>query len=206
MDGLTNTSASAKPASPQQQKQFDLILGRARQMMEQAGQEWMSALKANPVQAAVTMGTHTVRELVGMSEKAGQKVDPAVLFNVGVQFVKDIAGVANAGGFVPDAELPNFLKDVMSQSIMEYLSADSQDGLIKPQDKKAADGMLAKMQTGEPAGEPAGEAPEPAGEAPGPDNTPVHENAEAPAVEQEEGDEEDAMATELAALRAKRGA
>lgn len=208
MDGLTNTSPSAKPATGAQQEQFDLILGRARQMMGETGEEWLQALKVDPVQAAVTMGTHTVRELVGMSEKAGQPVDPAVLFHVGVQFVKDIAGVANAAGVVPDAELPTFLKDVMSQSLMEYIQADAKDGLIKPQDKKAADGLLAQMQ----GGEPAGEAPEPAGEAPGPDNTPVHENAETPAVEQVEGAEEDGqaddpeMAAQLAALRAKRGA
>lgn len=200
MDGFTNTSPNAKPATGAQQKQFDMILGRARQMMGETGEEWLSALKADPVQAAVTMGTQTVRELVMMSEKAGQKVDPAVLFHVGVQFVKDIAGVANAAGVVPDEQLPQYLKDVMSQSMMEYLQADAQDGLIKPQDKKAATGMLAQMQGGE---EP-GEMPEPEGEAPGPDNTQMHEGAEAPEVETAEGSEEDQMATSLAALRTKR--
>lgn len=207
MDGLTNTSPAAKPASGAQQQQFDLILGRARQMMGSTGEEWLSALKVDPTQAAVAMGTQTVRELVNMSEKAGQKVDPAVLFHVGVQFVKDIAGVANAAGYVSDEELPQFLKDVMSQSMMEYMKADAEAGLLKPADKKKADGLLAQMQEG---GSPA----EPAGDGPGPDNTMPHEQAEAPAMEQQEGAEEDStagaddpeMAAELAALRAKRGA
>ena len=201
MDGLTNTSPNAKPASGFQQKQFDLLLGRARQMMEASSDEWISALKADPVQGAVTLGTQTIRSLVKMSEQAGQKVDPAVLLHVGIQFVKDIAALANAGGMVPDEQLEGFLKEVLQQSLSSYLEDDAADGLIKPQDKQAAQGLLAKMQ-GEPQGEPA----EPAGEAPGPDNTPEHEGAEAPAVEQAEGSEEDdaQMAAELAALRAKR--
>lgn len=200
MDGLTNTSPQAKPATSFQQKQFDLLLGRARQMMGANGEEWIQAIKADPITAAVTMGTSTVRELVKMSEKAGQKVDPAVLLHVGIQFVKDIAGVANAAGVVPDDGLEAFLKDVMSQSIMEYLKLDAQDGLISPKAKGEAKGMLAKMQ-----GEGAAEMP---GDGPGPDDMAPHEDAEAPPVETAEGEEEDdpAMAAELEAIRARKGA
>ena len=206
MDGLTNNGANAKPASAMQQKQFDMLLGRAREMMGHTGEEWIAALKADPVKAAVKMGTGTLREMATASAKAGQEVDPAVLLHVGIQFVKDIAGVANAAGAVPDDQLEPFLKDVMSQSIMEYLRADAQDGLLSPEAKQQAQGMLAEMQaTGSPA--------EPAGEAPGPDNTPAHESAETPAVEMAEGPEEDpaagaddpAMAEQLAALRARKG-
>lgn len=189
MDGVTNSSG--KPASPGQQQQFDMLLGRARQMMGASAEEWLSALKADPVQAAVTMGTSTVRELATMSEKAGQKVDPAVLLNVGVQFVKDVAGIANEASLVPDEQLEQYLHDVMSQSIMEYLRMDAKDGILSPQDKDRAQGMLSQMQ--EP-GDPAS-----------PDNTPAHENAEAPAMEQQEGSEEDQMGAELAAIRQRKG-
>lgn len=189
MDGFTNNSPTATKASPMQQKQFDLLLGRAREMMGANGEQWMAAIKADPVQTAVTMGTSTIRELAMMSEKAGQKVDPAVLLHVGIQFVKDIAGVANAAGALPDEEIEAFLKDVMSQSMAEYLKMDAEDGLITPQGKKDAQGILSKMQGGSP-GEPAPQAaPQPA-----------------PPMEQAEPTEDDPeMAAELAAIRAKKG-
>ena len=203
MDGLTNNSPTAKPAQGGQQQQFTVLLGKAREIMGANGEAWLTAIKADPVQAAVTLGVQTVREMAGMSEKAGQPVDPVVLIHVGLQFIKDVAAVANACGAVPDAGLEAYLKDVTSQSMGEYLKLDAQDGLLSPKDKQAAQGMLSQMQAG---GEPAGEAP-------GPDNMPAHENAEAPPVEAAEGAEEDSasgandpeMAAQLAALRQKRG-
>ena len=53
MQGFTNTGPNATPASPSQQKQFDLLLGRARQIMSSAGEEWLTTMEADPVQAAV---------------------------------------------------------------------------------------------------------------------------------------------------------
>jgi hypothetical protein len=198
MDGLTNTSPDAKPATPGQQQQFDLLLGRVRQLMGQAGEEWLATLNASPVQGAVTLGTTTLRQVATMSQQAGQPVDPAVLLNVGVQLVKDTAAIANAAGFVTDEQLPAFLKDVLSQSIMEYMKADAKDGLLSPQAKQQAQGMLSKMQqgaadmSGEAVGEGAAEMP---GDGAGPDNLPAHENAETPVVEQQEGAEEDPAVT-----------
>lgn len=194
MDGLTNNNPKAKAASAGQQKQFDLILGRARQMMAHNGEQWIAALKAAPVDAAVMMGTSTVRQMVQMSEKAGQKVDPAVLLHVGIQFAKDVAGIANACGAVPDDKIEPYLKDVMAQSMMEFLKRDAKDGLISPKDKQGAQGMLAKMQQGAPQ-EPA--TPEP--------------QAQAPAMQEPEEQEMDAqpdeevMAAELAAIRQRKG-
>jgi hypothetical protein len=141
-EGLTNTSPNAKRAPPAQQAQFDLLLGRARQVMGESAQEWLDTLKAAPVDGAVTLGTTTLRQLAQMSEKAGQKVDPMVLINVGVQLVKDVAAVANEAGLVPDDQLPAYLKDVMSQSMMEYLKADADEGLLSPDDKQRAAGIV----------------------------------------------------------------
>lgn len=160
--GLTNTSPKAQPAAPKQQAQFDLLLGRCRQLMEKSAQEWLATLQKSPVDGAVTLGTETLRSLAQQSEQAGQPVDPVVLINVGVQFCKDIAAVANSAGLVPDDQLPQFLKDTMSQSIAAYLHADAQDGLLSPEDKQRAQqvlggaepasaepqGMLARMQQG----------------------------------------------------------
>lgn len=161
MDGTTNASPNAKPASKQQQAQFDLLLGRARQVMGESAQEWLQTLKAEPVEGAVMLGTQTLRELAQMSEQAGQKVDPAVLINVGLQLVKDVAAVVNEGGIVTDEQLPEYLQQVMQLSIAEYMRMDADAGLLSPEDKSRAQqmlggaggqaepqGMLARMQQG----------------------------------------------------------
>lgn len=197
MDGLTNENPGAKPPSSGQQQQFDMLLGRAREVLVEAGEQWISALKQDPVENGVMMGVQTLRELVGMSEEAGQPVDPMVLVHVGLQFTKDVAAVANACGAVPDDQLETYLKDVTGRSMGEYLRMDAEDGKMSPGDKKDAQGMLAKMQGGDPAA---------------PDNTPAHEGAEPPAMETAEGAEEDSpsedddpeMAAQLAALRQQR--
>lgn len=148
MQGFTNDNPNAPKASAFQQKQFDLLLGRSREMMEKNGEQWLQAMQADPAEAAVTLGVQTVREMANMSEKAGQKVDPAVLINVGVQFIKDIAAVANAAGAVPDDQIEAYLKQVTSEFLMEYLRLDEEDGLLSPQEADQAQGMLAKMQQG----------------------------------------------------------
>lgn len=181
MDGLTNTSPNAKPASDVQQKQFDLLLGRAREMMGFAGEEWISAIKTDPIMAAVTMGTQTLREMAMASEKAGQKVDPAVLLHVGIQFVKDIAAVANAAGSVSDEELPNFLKEVMSQSMAEYLRMDAEDGLLSKEDEARAKQVIAQ------SGSPAEPAPQEAAPAPMPEADDPEMAAELMAIRKAKG-------------------
>jgi len=55
-----------------------------------------------------------------------------VLLHVGVQFVKDIAGLANDAGMVPDEQLEPFLQQVMQESIAEYMRLDADDGLMPP--------------------------------------------------------------------------
>lgn len=147
-EALTTNNPEAKRASPGQQKQFDLLLGRARQLMEQSGEEWLQTLQADPVEGAVQLGTATLRRLAQMSEEAGQPVDPIVLINVGVQFCKDIAAVANAAGLVPDEQLEQFLQDTMQQSIATYLQADADDGLLGEQDRAQAQNVLQRMQGG----------------------------------------------------------
>lgn len=155
--GLTNSSPQAKPASSQQQAQFDLLLGRSRQVMEKSAQEWLDTLKKSPVDGAVTLGTTTLRHLVQASEQAGQKVDPTVLINVGVQLVKDVAAVANAAGVVPDDKLPQYLKDVMQQSMAEYLNMDAEEGMLSPDDKARAQELVGGAPAPAPGAAPGGE-------------------------------------------------
>ena len=138
--------AAKQPASPEQQAQFDMLLGRARQIMGETAEEWMQALKLDPVTTAVKFGTQTLRHLAQQSEQAGQPVDPAVLIHAGIQLVKDVAGIANEAGVVPDEKLEGFLQDVMQQSIAEYLRMDADEGLISPE----------QMQPGAAQAEPEG--------------------------------------------------
>jgi hypothetical protein len=146
--GLTNTSPNAKRAEPKQQAQFDLLLGRARQMLAETGEELIATLQKEPVDGAVTLGTTTLRELVMMSEKSGQPVDPVVLIHTGVQLCKDIAAIANTAGLVSDEDLPQYLKDTMSQSMMAYLEMDREEGLLSPEEKQRAEDMLGQAGPG----------------------------------------------------------
>ncbi|MES2611151.1 MAG: hypothetical protein V4679_12965 [Pseudomonadota bacterium] len=134
-DPTVGSTGGQKPASAQQQAQFDMLLGRARQMMGEQAQAWREAMGIDPAQAAVRMGTQTLRFLAMESQKAGQPVDPAVLLHAGVQLVKDIAGLANDAGLVPDEQLEPFLQQVMQESIAEYMRMDADEGLMpRPED------------------------------------------------------------------------
>lgn len=165
-----------KQASPQQQEQFDLILGRARQLMAETGPAWVSAMRSDPVMAAVKMGVQTVREIAKMSDDAGVPVDPVVLIHVGLTLIKDIAGLANDGGIIQDEGLEDYIKEVTQLSIAEYMRLDADDGLL---DK---------------AGQPAGQPTAPGQSEPG--ETDTNEGPES---------EEDAMTMELERLRAAKG-
>jgi len=193
--GQPEETSQAKPASEKQQRQFDLLLGRCRQVLGESADQWLQALEVDPVQAAVQMGTQTLRTLAMQSEEAGTPVDPAVLLHVGVTLVKDVAGIANEAGLVPDDKLEGYLQEVMQLSIAEYMRMDADDGL---------------MQGGEAE-------PKLPGDPQTPDDTAQHEGAESPALEQremaaepaetgQEGmSEEDEMAMQLENIRAKKG-
>ena len=188
--------SGSKPASPKQQAQFDMLLGRARQVMGESADQWLQMLEKDPVEAAVSMGTQTLRELAMMSEKAGHPVDPAVLIHVGLTLIKDIAGITNEAGIVPDDQLESYIKEVTQLSIAEYMRMDAEDGLMPKE---------------------GGEEPPLPGDPKSPDDTEQHEGAETPTFEKkemaaepaetgEEGmSEEDEMALQLKNIRAKKG-
>lgn len=172
-----------KQASPQQQEQFDLILGRARQLMAETGPAWVSAMRKDPVMAAVKMGVQTVREIAKMSNDAGVPVDPVVLIHVGLTLIKDIAGLANDGGIIPDDGLEGYIQEVTQLSIAEYMRLDADEGLL---DKAMQEG---KKQPAAPGGE--GESEQ--------------EEQEEPEEMEGPESEEDAMASELELLRKSKG-
>lgn len=186
--GQPDEPSQVKPASQKQQRQFDLLLGRCRQVIGESAEQWLQALQADPVEAAVQMGTQTLRTLAMQSEEAGQQVDPAVLLHVGVTLVKDVAGIANEAGLVPDDQLEGYLQEVTQLSIAEYMRMDADEGLLQG-------------APGAPEEDEASESE--AMEGPGMDETPAHEAAEP--EEGKEMGEEDQMAMQLAQIRAKKG-
>lgn len=166
--GQSAPTGGRKAAAPEQQEQFDLLLGRARQMLAKTGQEFTTAMSKDPVQASVSLGTTLLRSLVQMSEKAGQPVDPVVLMHVGATLVKDIAGIALDAGFIDKSQLKPFLKEVMQLSIAEYARRDADEGQMPAKGGE-------KSLPGDPTT---------------PDDTVEHEGAESPTLEKQE------MATE----------
>lgn len=131
-DPTVGTTGGKQQPTARQQAQFDMLLGRARQLMGEQAQEWHQAMEVDPAQAAVRLGTQTLRFLAMQSDKAGEPVDPAVLLHAGVQLVKDVAGLANDAGLVPDEQLEPFLQQVMQESIAEYMRMDADEGLLPP--------------------------------------------------------------------------
>ncbi|KRC36242.1 hypothetical protein [Acidovorax sp. Root219] len=154
-DPTVGTTGGKTPATPEQQAQFDMLLGRARQLLGESAEEWKAAMDIDPAGAAVKFGTQTLRFLAMESEKAGQPIDPAVMLHVGVQFVKDIAGLANDTGMVPDDQIEGFLQQVMQESIAEYMRMDAEEGLL-PSPEQAQQGAQAAGQQPPPAPGPAG--------------------------------------------------
>lgn len=131
-DPAAGTSGGKTPATAEQQAQFDMLLGRARTIMGESAEEWKAAMQIDPARAAVKMGTQTLRFLAQQSEKAGQPVDPMVLLHAGIQLVKDIAGIANDTGLLPDSQIESFLQQVMQESMAEYMRMDAEEGLMPP--------------------------------------------------------------------------
>ena len=129
-DPTVGTTGGKQQPTARQQAQFDMLLGRARQIMGEQAQEWRQAMAVDPAEAAVRMGTQTLRFLAMQSEKAGEPVDPAVLLHAGVQLVKDVAGLANDAGLVPDEQLEPFLQQVMQESMAQYMRMDADEGLM----------------------------------------------------------------------------
>ena len=183
-------TSGPKQASPEQQNQFDMLVGRPRQIMGRDAEVWLKALEQSPTKAAVKMGTNVLRQLAMESEKSGYPVDPAVLLHAGVTLVKDIAGIANEAGIVADDQLESFLQQVMQESIAEYMRLDADEGLMPEQGEKSL--------PGDPST---------------PDDSMAHEGAESPALEKQEMaseppedgaegmSEEDEMAMQLKNIR-----
>lgn len=141
--------SKAKPATPEQQEQFDTLLGSCRMLIGKTAEEWMGALKIDPVAAAVKMGTQLVRTMAQKYEKAGKPFAPEVLLHVGATLVKDLAQIVNDAGLVPDDQIEGYLQQVMQESLAEYMRMDAEDGLMPKQGAQPAAPAMEPTQMGD---------------------------------------------------------
>lgn len=122
-----------KPIDPRLIELANLVVSRVRQAMAASGQELATALKADPVQAAVEIGTGAVREVAKAADEAGKPIPFEVLLVAGMQALKDLAALANELGYLPDEQIESFLKEGFQQSVRAYAEMDMADGLIDDQ-------------------------------------------------------------------------
>lgn len=128
-----------EPVDPRLIELANLTVSRVRQAMAANGPELASALKADPVQGAVEIGTGALREVAKAAEEAGKPLPFEVILVAGMQSLKDLAALASELGYLPDDQIEVFLKEGFQQSVRAYAQMDMQDGLID-------DAMLQEVQ------------------------------------------------------------
>lgn len=126
-------AASAGSAGAGQQKAlFDLVVGRALDALSRDGPGLDAALRADPVKATVAYGTQALRTVAQAAQDAGKPIPFDVLVQCGMQVVKELGAVANDKGYLPDEQIPVFLKEAFQQSMAKWAQADVQDGSLDP--------------------------------------------------------------------------
>lgn len=131
--GATGNAAVGTPDDPQSKELFDLAVARSLQALTLQGQNLDTALKADPVKACVAFGTAAVHTVSMAADKAGKPIPFAILVQVGMQVIKIIGTIANEKGYLPDAQIPVFLKESFQQSLQKFAMLDIQAGKMTPQ-------------------------------------------------------------------------
>lgn len=135
-----------------------LVVARVRQALEKTAPELQTALKADPVQAAVEFGTRSLRAVAMAAEQAGKALPFEAILVAGMQTIKDIGEIANELGYLPDEQIETFLKESFQQSIAAYARMDMDEGLIDDQSLQAIQQKLggAAGGTANPGAAPGG--------------------------------------------------
>lgn len=136
--------SGAKPVDPKMLELVQLVAARAQQALAKSASELDSALKADPVQAAVEFGANALRGVVQAAEQAGKTLPFEVVINAGVALIQVIATIASEKGYLPDDQIETFLKEVFQQSVSAYAKMDVDDGLIGEQDQQAVQSAMSK--------------------------------------------------------------
>lgn len=144
---LASAAEQATPSDPMQQagdgvdpkllEAFGVIVARVRQALAKVAPDLDSALKAQPVTAAVNFGVAALRQVVAAAEQAGVQLPPEAVLAAGMQMLKDLAEIALQKGYIREAELQPFLKEGFQQAIARYTQLDAKEGRISQQDMGA---------------------------------------------------------------------
>ena len=137
---------------------FDLVVGRTMKALSESAQDLDVALKADPVQAAVEFGTSALRTVAMGAGDAGKPISFDILAQAGMQVIKELAGIANDKGYLPDEEIETFLKEAFQQSLSKYTKMDAADGTLKQEDLAKVKGLAGPREEAVVKGEAAGQS------------------------------------------------
>ncbi len=134
--------------SPQDKELFDLVVARTLEALTSNAQDLDTALKADPIQATVMMGTSALRTVAKAADDAGKPIKFEVLIQAGMQVIKELGGIANEKGYLPDDQIDVFLKESFQQSLSQYAKMDIEDGDLAPEDLKKLSQFANPMEKG----------------------------------------------------------
>lgn len=117
---------------------FDLVVGRTLGALAKNGEDLDRAMRADPIRAAVEFGTSALRTVAMGASDAGKPISFEILIQAGMQVIKELAGIANDKGYLPDEGIETFLKEAFQQSLSKYTKMDADDGMIDPKDLEKA--------------------------------------------------------------------
>jgi hypothetical protein len=115
---------------PKMVELMNLVTARALDALAKSGRDLDLALKADPVRAAVQLGTSTLRTVAMSAEDAGKPLPFEVLMAAGINVIKELGAIANEKGYLPDDGIETYLKEAFQQSLVKYAQMDMTDGKI----------------------------------------------------------------------------
>jgi len=139
------------PNDPRVKDLFNLLVARTMDALTKVAPQLDSSLKADPVQAAVQFGTRALRSVVMAAMRAGKNIPFEIVVNAGMQVIKELAGIANDKGYLPDEQIATFLKEVFQQSLAQYTKLDMADGMLNQSEVQAITQQMG-MGTQKPKG------------------------------------------------------
>lgn len=127
-----------KSYSKEDRELFDLVVGRTLGALAKNGDDLDKAMQADPIKATVEFGTSALRTVAMGANDAGKPISFEILIQAGMQVIKELAGIANDKGYLPDEGIETFLKEAFQQSLSKYTKMDADEGMIDPKDLEKA--------------------------------------------------------------------
>lgn len=145
--GALANAGEGKAPDEHDTEMFNLVTGRAMEALSKDPRGLDAALKADPVEAAVSYGVKALWTVADAAEQAGSPISFEVMVASGMQLIKVLGGIANEKGYLADEDLEGFLVQAFQKAIGKYAQLDAQAGKMKPQDLA----MMNKLMGGQHA-------------------------------------------------------